>query len=657
MSTAYTNKILRIDLSSGKINTIPTGDYSEKFLGGRGIAAKIYWDEVPPRVGSFDPENRLFFMTGPLAGFPSVGGSRWQISAKSPFGLREHCVYSNLGGNWGARLKLAGYDGLVVQGKAEKPVYIAIDDGDVHIKDASFLWGKGNLETWTLLKGQTGNASILSIGPAGENLSTLAITLADTDASGSAGLGAVMGSKNLKAIAVKGNQRPIAGNEEQFNELVRYFNHLKNYPSTVPKGIAHSLPAEKLKKDYCFGCVIGCNRAIYQADDGKKGKFMCQAAQFYDYWSQKYCGKLTEIPFYATKMCDDFGVCTKALMMLIIWLTSCFKAGILNDNNTGMPLSKLGSLEYIETLIKKLSLREGFGDILARGAARAAQAVGQKAIALVPPTMGRQGDTSEYGPRLYLHSALIRATEPARVAQGALHEVGLLFFRWLAWLKKEGNAHITTDELRHIIIKFWGSEEAADFTTYEGKALAAKKIQDREYAKESMILCDALWPVYGLHSIREDKNEETLESRVLSAVLGKQVSEDELCLFGERIFNLQRAIFLREGHKGREDDTLPEFYLTVPLSSEKHNPDCLVPGKNGEVISRKGAVVDREKFEKMKDDYYRLRGWDVKTGIPLPEKMSKLGLVDIIESREDTGDRIQENCPPEAGAPCKIIRT
>lgn len=632
MNYGYAGQILRIDLSSGKISSIPTSDYSGKFLGGRGIAAKIYWDEVTANVGPLDPDNRLIFMTGPLAGFPSIGGSRWQISAKSSFGLRNHCIYSNLGGGWGARLKLAGCDGLVVQGKAEKPVFILVDDGKVQIQDASSLWGKGTFETRSILKEQFKNSSILSIGPAGENLSNMATILAENDSSGSAGLGAVMGSKNLKAVAVRGNRKLMPGSEEQFNGILKHFQNLRNYPTVLPKGVSHSLLGSKLRKDYCFGCVVGCNRAVYQSDDGKKGKFMCQAASFYDHWAIKYYGQVSEAPFHATKLCDDYGVCTKALLMLIIWLNSCFKAELVNENDTGIPFSKLGSMEYIQALLNTLSSGKGFGAILTQGTARAAEALGVKAKQLVPANLHRSGDTSEYGPRLYVHTALIRATEPARVPQGSLHEVGLLFFRWLAWLKKtedssgkDDRGKLSTDDLREIIIKFWGSKEAADFSTYEGKALAAKKIQDREYAKESFILCDSLWPAYSLDYIRENGGP-TVESRIISAVLGKNINEEDICLLGERVFNLQRAIFLREGHRGREDDTIPEFYFNIPLKAEAHNPDCLVPGKNGDVISRKGQVVDRVEFEKMKDEYYKLRGWDVKTGVPTAEKMTGLGL-------------------------------
>lgn len=631
VNQGYTGKILRIDLSSGKTEHLPTIDYSGKFFGGRGIAAKIYWDEVNPDVRALDPENRLIFMTGPLAGFPSVGGSRWQISARSLFGISEQCNYSNLGGGWGAKLKFAGFDGLIVQGKADKPVYVFIDDGKATIEDASFLKGKVTSEARAILKKQLKNAAVLSIGPAGENTAHMATIVAENDSTGSAGLGAVMGSKNLKAIAVRGNWKAIPADGEKFSDLLKHFQHLKRYPAHVPRGLSHSLMGEKLKKDYCFGCVVGCNRAVFHAEDGRKGKFMCQAASFYDYYAQKYHGKPTEVPFHAVRLCDDYGICTKAINIIIIWLNSCYKAGILTEKDTGLPFSRVGSLEYIQTLLNMIVLRQDFGSILAQGIFKASEVLGKGTRELIPPHVHRSSDTSEYGPSLYLHTALLRATEPGRVPQGQLHEIGLLMFRWLAWLKKEENSYQSTEILREIIKRFWGSEEAADFTVYEGKALAAKKIQDREFAKESFILCDSLWPVYGVDFIKEDTEGATLESKVISAVTGKKMAEEDICLLGERLFNLQRAIALRDGHKGRNDDTLPEFYFTTPLKGEGHNPECLVPGKDGEVVSRKGQVLEREKFEKMKDEYYHLRGWDIRTGIPAREKMLEMGLEEIKE--------------------------
>lgn len=641
MVYGYAGKILRIDLSSGKTGGMATADYTEKFFGGRGIAARIYWDEVRPSARALDPENRLIFMTGPLAGFPSVGGSRWQVCAKSIFGPREHCSYSNLGGSWGAWLKFAGYDGLVIEGQAEKPVFILIDDGQARVLDGASLWGRGSLESRRRLKEQFESSRVLTIGQAGENMASLACILAENDSNASGGLGAVMGSKKLKAIVVRGNRKVAPADGEKLDELIRYFNRLKADPASVKPKAAHSLAGPRLKRDYCFGCVIGCGRATYQAEDGRKGKFMCQASFFYEKPALKYYGKVTEVPFYATRLCDDYGICTKSMEPMIVWLQRCFEAGLLTEKDTALPLSNLGSMEFLTCLLEMIALRQGFGELLAGGVSRAAGALGKAATDLLPDNVGRStDDPGQYGARLYLHTAMLHATEPARIAVGQLHEVGLLMHRWLAWLGKakeekgwlgdELQAGLSTDRLRKLARIFWGSEEACDFFSYEGKALAAKRIQDREYAGESLILCNSLWFVYGLDYVRQKGAVSALKSRVISAVTGKDMDEEEINHLGERLFNLQRAIWLREGHLGRKDDVIRETWFSHPLQGEQHNPRCLVPGINGSVASRKGMVVDRDQFERMKDEYYRLRGWNIGTGIPTPEKMTELGLREII---------------------------
>ena len=184
--------------------------------------------------------------------------------------------------------------------------------------------------------------------------------------------------------------------------------------------------------------------------------------------------------------------------------------------------------------------------------------------------------------------------------------------------------------------KFFGSESALDFSTYEGKALAAKKIQDRVYVKECLNLCDFAWPMMDVKHSEDHVGDPTLPSKVFTAVTGKEMDVQELDMVGERVFNLQRAILLREGHKGREDDTLPDSDHTVPLpQSPGLNPKSSVPGKNGEATYRVGMVVEREKFEKMKDEYYQLRGWDVATGLPKKEALKKLDLTELVEPLKD----------------------
>jgi len=644
----YAGKILRVDLSSGRTRDVSTLDYAERFLGGRGIAAKIYWDEVPPEVDAFDAENRLIFATGPLAGLPALSGSRWQVCGKSPTTTPQQFCYGNLGGRWGAELKFAGYDAIVVHGKSEKPVYLFLHDETAELKDASALWGRGSIEAREILKGELGSsARVVAIGQAGESMATMASLLADNDASCSGGLGATMGSKRLKAIVVKGAKRGVkVAQPERLRELIKYYRGLgRAFPfpgweylsrwSRDPILGLRTIPGPEMKKEPCYGCLGRCPRRTYEAADGKKGKFICHSAFFYQPWAERYYGEWNDVPFFATKLCDDYGLDAVDIDLMISWLHGCYSAGILTDENTGVPISKLGSMEFIETLVRKISLREGFGDVLAQGIGNAADTLGTDA----KEQLDIAGYLSEpgyhpYGPRLYITNALLYAMEP-RIPINQIHEVGLLLARWVAGTM--GLTYVTSDVVRAISKRFWGGELAADFSIYDGKALATKMIQDREYAIECLILCNLLWPITDLENTDDHVGDPTLESRILSAVTGKEVSEEGLYEIGERVFNLQRAILVREGHSGREFDNLPGHFFTLPLKYDQANPECLVTGRGGEVTSRKGAVVEREEFERMKDEYYQLRQWDVATGLQTRANLEGLALNDVAQDLEQRG--------------------
>jgi len=608
---------------------LPTADYADRFLGGRGIAAKIYWDEVPPEVKAFDPGNRLIFATGPLAGFRGVSGSRWQICGKSALTTPEYFNYCNLGGGWGAQLKLAGYDALVIQGKSEKPVYVLIEDEKIQIKDASALWGRSTIETREILKGQLGSSvNVVATGPAGENMVTFASVLADNDASGSSGLGAVMGSKNLKAVAVRGSGKVVAKDPQKYRELADYARKLRQ---GIGMGITPGTDRDmKLKKDYCWGCTGGfCFRGTYKAADGRAGKFMCGSATFYILRARNYYGEWNEVPFLANRICNEYGVDTHQIDTMMQWLSKCHQAGILTDESTGIPLSRQGSLEFIETLVRKISLREGFGDILARGTWRAADALGQSTKELLTDYITDTGHFALIeGPRMYITTALLYAMEP-RQPMSQLNEMGSLNL-WLLWVYKQEDAFVSNDVFRAIGKRLFGSEAAVDFTTYDGKALAAKMIQDRECAKDSLILCGYLFPVMFSRNTKDHVGDPSLESKILSAVTGNEIDEAGLYRIGERIFSLQRAILAREGHRGRECDKISEYNFTKPLKFDLHNPQLLSPGKGDEVVSKQGALLDRDKFERLKDEYYSLRGWDVSTGLQTRAKLEELGLGDMV---------------------------
>jgi len=308
----------------------------------------------------------------------------------------------------------------------------------------------------------------------------------------------------------------------------------------------------------------------------------------------------------------------------------------LTDENTGIPLSKQGSLEFIETLVRKIGLREGIGDILAQGTIRAADAVGQEAKELLTDYITDSGHFALIdGPSMFISTGLLYATEP-RQPMGQLNELGSLNL-WLMWVYKQEGAFGSNDVFRAICKRLLGSEAAVDFTTYEGKALAAKMIQDRECAKDSLILCSYLYPIMFSRQTADHVGDPTVESKVLSAVTGNEIDEDGLYRIGERIFNVQRAILAREGHQGRESDRISEYNYTKPLKFDLHNPELLSPGKGDEVVSKKGAVLDREKFEEVKDEYYHLRGWDVGTGLQTQAKLEELGLKDMVEDLERRG--------------------
>jgi len=641
-SGGYAGNILRVDLSTGGVESAPTERYSDLFLGGRGIAAKIYWDEVPPGTDPFDPENRLIFVTGPVTAATGFCGSRWQVCGKSP--LHNLFSYCNLGGDWGARLKMAGYDALVVRGKAERPVYLWICPDKVELRPADHLMGKGAIACREELNQQLGNtARVVAIGPAGENRVRFANLLADRDASGSSGLAAVMGAKNLKAVAVNGNQRVAVAAPDKVKEIQkRFLGKMSGLDSEYYDAVAphhEIIPAGRTKKDVCYGCTgKNCIRMNYRDEGGRKGKFMCGSSFFYIFRANRYYGKTSDIPFEANKLCDDCGLDTHVVEPIIMWLVRCYKARILTEEETGLPLSRVGSLEFVETLLRMISLREGFGDVLAEGPLRASKTLGSAAEALITDYVGKNDQIPFYGARMYLTTGLFYAMEP-RLPIQQLHEICTLLMRWaIDQTQGPKKGGVTSRVVRDIAKRFWGNELAGDFSTYEGKAQAAAMIQDRQYAKENLILCDFTWPVIYSPFTEDGVGDPTLESRLCAAVTGRDMDEQGLYRIGERTFNLQRAILIREGWRGREDDCPEEFNFTVPLKGDTAgNPDAIVPGPDGETFARKGMVVDRAQFEGMKDEYYEIRGWDIRTGLQKRAGLEELGLGDVAAELEEQG--------------------
>jgi aldehyde:ferredoxin oxidoreductase len=463
----------------------------------------------------------------------------------------------------------------------------------------------------------------------------MANLIASDDAAGGGGMGAVMGSKNLKAIVVDGvRKRAKAAQPERLQELTQYFRRLRTTPPTATAGnVALRITGPRTRKAPCHGCIGDCLRRTYEAEDGQKGKFMCQSATFYQPLAELHYGPGYEVPFRANKLCDEYGLDTMAMALVVLWLLRCARAGILTDESTGLPLSKLGTVEFIETLVRKMALRDGFGDILAQGIEKAAAQVGSAAVEKLAPYISRAGLPNAIDARLYVSVWPLLAMEP-KPPLGQTHELTRVILRWIQWRRGDEHSYVSNEVFRHVAERCWGGAAAADFSSGEGKALAAKMIQDRQYAQECLVLCGFLWPITDSKSTENYVGDPSLESKLLSCVSGSDVSEQALYEIGERVFNLNRAILVREGHRGVEDDRLPDPWYTVPLKTDMTNPELLVPGKGDEAVSQK---VDKEAFEKTMREYYQIRQWDVERGLQTSSKLRELKLPDIAHDLEQRG--------------------
>jgi aldehyde:ferredoxin oxidoreductase len=634
----WTGKLLRVNLTERRLSEISTLDYTDRFIGGKGIGEKIYWDEYKTGLDSYHPESPLILMTGPLAATAAPSGSRWLICGKSPSLYPENFASANLGAFFGAALKQAGFDGLVIQGKASEKVYLSIDNREVTIKDASHLWGLTTDNTMqTIRKELEEEVKILTTGIAGENAVRFSTISTDVGGSGSMGFGSVMGSKNLKAIAVKGTAKiPVANADalKYLRQKIRamtgegYFN-LYGTPPPLPD-------TEVIKQVRCHGCPQGCWRSLYKATSGEEGIRKCQSTFFYNPWDAKRHGQTTKVSFHATALANAYSLCSMELAGIIWWLEECFNNRILSENETELPLNEIGSLSFVETIISKISKRAGFGNILAEGVMRAAEQVGKEAQEIALDHFTQTGRGIAYGPKVFSPSALIYATEP-RPTTPELHEIFAPLTKWALWYTTQGTySYVSTAVLKQIAKRFWGSEAAINFSNYVDKALTAVKIQDRQYAKECLILCDFVYPIFDDASCEDHTGDPTLENQLFTAVTGKEMDESELLRAGARVFNLFRAILLREGRNGRKDDYLPESQFierVEPLYDAfgMFNPDMYLPGSGDEVFSQKGKALPRDTFERMLDEYYELRGWDVATGFFTKKNLKDLNLTELIE--------------------------
>jgi len=660
----WVGKILRVDLTTQKISETSTFDYVPKFLGGRGLGAKVCWDEVPPEVGAFDPENRIVFATGPLQGTLAPTSGRFMVLGKAPqTGPVESFTRSGVGGHFAPELKWAGYDAVIVQGKASKPVYLWITDQKAEILDATRLWGLDTYQTQQMIWKLHGNKTrVMVIGKAGENRSRIACILTDSgDASGQGGFGGVMGSKNLKAIAVHGTGSVDVARPEELMKITHYIQtlfsrkSLKGNPyEPEVKGFKYNiwgggygrgslslLPGELLdlcndpssgysqNPDGCFACPVSCRSHVKGPDIINGVAFCAQSYMYLESMAHQPEKGYSKITWQAAKLADLLGINAYELMAIIPWLSDCYREKLITEEGTGLPLKEIGSWKFISTLLQKIANREGFGDLLAEGGQRAAAKLGGKAEKLSQMYYPRTGKFAGYREHwVYLGGFPTGYAVPALALmwvldnRDAMVSHSFISMLWGAASTVGQNALTAVPEkiipvLKPVMKAVYGSEKAAEFVQPDGKGLnwkwaapVVKRYHEHSLLKDSYIVCDILFPYLFNANSADHVGDTGLESRLYSAVTGEEMNEEESYRKGEMLSALERALAVRDG-RTRQDDILHGIYF------EKEDAG--------------GRKYLREDLERSKSDYYRLMGWDVKLGTPTRSTLERLGLKDVAE--------------------------
>lgn len=622
MSYGYLGKIIRLNLSDRSIKIEKPDDvFYRTHFGGKGFVAHYLSKEVKGNIDPLSEDNKVVIATGVLTGLPVAGMPRFAVGAKSP--LTGGYGQSEAGGFWGPELKKAGYDGLTIEGKADKPVYIYIKDDNIEIKDAKHIWGKETGEAQELIISELGDKSvkILQIGPGGENLVKYACILNGLKhANGRNGLGAVMGSKNLKAIVVKGNNKiPFYDNEtiskigKSFlsyymeNPLSRGLYEYGTNGGLMGNNAGGILPtqnfnngefedAEKIsaqtmndtilkKREGCYACAIRCKRKVEvkREDFVVDGKFGGPEYETVASFGSLCENNNLEIVSKANELCNRFGIDTISTGMTIAFAMECYENGILTENDLDGINLKFGNSEAILQMIEKIAKREGIGDILAEGSEKAAKKIGNGSEKFVLCVKGQE--LAMHDPRGKVGVGIGYAV----CETGADHMVighDPLF-------QKEG---FTLDSIKPL-----GILEPVGPLDLSWKKVRAFVYLQRWWSFFNMAgICDFGPAPRGAMPIED-------VVKLVNAATGWNTSLMELMDAGERSINMARLINLREGFT-KEDDTLPER---------------LFEGlKNGRL---KGTAISKEEFKEALSLYYSMIGWD-ENGVPTKGKLLELNI-------------------------------
>lgn len=617
----WSGRILEIDLTRG---VVATKDLTERlahlYLGQAGINARLLYDSTSAATDPLSPSAPLIFGAGPLAGTLAPCSGRFTVTFKSP--LTGIFGDSNCGGHWGPELKMAGYDHIVIVGKADHPVYLWIDNDRVEIRDARQLWGKTTWDTEELIKDDLAEptANIASIGPAGENRVRFAAVICNqARAAARCGPGAVMGSKYLKAIAVRGDRGIQVADKAAFQDAVEeatqailadpLYESAKTYGTLAITGLAQNLGflptrnfcqstfegADKLKGEVflerygtkhkgCYNCPVSCSR-YYRISSGPYASTRGEGPEYESVSALgSKCGNDNfDAILHANSLCNQLGLDTISTGNTIAWAMECFEKGLLTrDQVDGLDLC-FGNDSALVALLQKIAAREGIGDLLAEGALRASQKLGGADFVVHSKGL----DYPAVDIRGTKGMALSFAVSP----RGGDHLKGLSLYE----VAPELYAKDIKRELGiHIAPKYW--------LQYETKPELMRWHENWHCVVDSLGLCKlegiALKPLLPVHF-----------QRMLSAATGWQVSVPGLEQIGERIWNLERMYNVREGKNSR-DDLPPRRLLEEPISTGP----------------AKGERLEQHRYESMRKKYYRLRGWCPATGVPTREKLIDLGL-------------------------------
>lgn len=613
MGEGFAGRILNVDLSERKIVKQPLEtEKINEFIGGKGYAARLLWEGTPPNSDSLDPQNIIIFATGPLTG-TLCPSTRMCIVTKSP--LTGTFNDSYVGGHFGHEMKFAGYDFLVISGKAEQPVYLWINNESVEIKDGGWLWGKDTFETEERIKGKHKDRTIrvACIGPAGEKLVRYALVNIDLYRQAArGGIGAVMGSKNLKAVAVRGSNTIEVEDPEYFKQLAfeayeatdtneslytmkrwgtgrsvifssnQCLYPTKNYQEATFEG-AESLSGESMERKIwvkgkaCFNCPIHCGHlAVVKTSD-----YTGTIVEGVEYETTAMLGADCGIDnlaavTYANMLCDKLGLDTLSTGGVVAWAMECFERGILTEKDTSGITLNFGNHKAMNKMILQIAKREGIGDLLAEGVKRASQKIGQGSDGFAMHVKG-----------LELPGWAIRAAPSMGLAYATADRGGC---HQRAWPIKYDLGSKTPDG------------KTLERYSPQGKAFVTKHDQDLIAALYSLVACDFATGAIGTARY----------IKLLNAATGWTYTKEQFMETGERIWNLIRAFNIREGTR-KENDTLPPRIFEEPLPSG----------------IAKGKKLPKVNFEKMRREYYKLRGWNAETGMPTYEKLKKLGLENV----------------------------